>query len=119
MRSCPVCEKKIEKDVCLDCGFDLSLDYENYPTMVRIPKTVKSIQGLRTERRQKHFSGSCRCCGRYFSGDSCLFCGFPAIDDDNPDHQEHIKHLAKMYHARIVEELTDFSICCFQEKRTK
>ena len=119
VKNCPVCEKKVEQAVCEACGFDFSLDYENNPTFMRISQTVKSVNNLRAERRQKQFRGYCKCCGRFFSGESCLYCGFPAIEDDNPENQKHIKHLAKTHRAKIVAELTDFSICCFQEQCEK
>ncbi len=33
MVKCPVCERENETLICVQCGFDRSLDYEHYPTL--------------------------------------------------------------------------------------
>lgn len=46
MKKCPVCEKSLADTVCQNCGYDASLDYENYPTLMNIPLRNKDNKKL-------------------------------------------------------------------------
>lgn len=86
MRKCPVCQQSADRMVCKNCGFDGSLDREQYPTLGKFPTTQNSAAALRhrhLEQNQKR-KGMLRCssCGQqqfYLSPSdgavTCCACG--------------------------------------------
>lgn len=76
---CPVCGKENETLVCKECGYDMSGNYEKFPTLSLIKKTPNSIEFLKKEYNKK-FEGLYKCpvCGKtnfnYVLADRLLVC---------------------------------------------
>lgn len=51
MAKCPICENDLDDILCQCCGYDASLDYEQYPTVARISFGIISTQALRENAR--------------------------------------------------------------------
>jgi len=69
MMNCPVCDQPSGGIICESCGFDRSMDYENFPTLVPLPQNSASVSG-RSRQRRTHAASlfSCpNCGGRQFS----------------------------------------------------
>ena len=66
MNKCPVCGKENTGFVCSDCGFDLSCDFERFPTLSMVKSGSLSCSKLKTIREAK-FKNVKRCevCGGY------------------------------------------------------
>lgn len=46
MPKCPICEKSLDGITCQHCGYDAGLDYEKYPTVMRIPFGAKGQKAI-------------------------------------------------------------------------
>ena len=77
MNKCPVCGKENTGFVCSDCGFDLSCDFERFPTLSMVKSGSLSCSKLKTIKEAK-FKNVKRCevCGGhsfYFDEKKYLF----------------------------------------------
>lgn len=57
---CPVCGKKSQYNQCPDCGFDISQDYEGYPTLASLGEGMPSRAVFREDLKNLL---RCRVCG--------------------------------------------------------
>lgn len=57
--NCPVCEKEMHSPVCA-CGYDMSRDYEKYPTFAPVPKGL--VCG-KVQRNRRNDLVRCAGCG--------------------------------------------------------
>ena len=82
MKECPVCGEKIkEEGVCSECGFDISMYYEKYPTLqADIGKKAKPVSYYMEEYKKNNPEGVfiCSACGEkrfmYAETDKTLIC---------------------------------------------
>lgn len=80
MQKCPVCAKVNSDMICGNCGYDASLNYETFPTL--LPVNGQSLSSRRTdwEIMQKNYYRCPICGGRqfYFNQDNdklvCVKC---------------------------------------------
>ena len=55
MGNCPVCGRYTSSAKCCDfCGFDDSCNYEAHRTLEPVPASVRSLDGMRLDYKQKH-----------------------------------------------------------------
>lgn len=142
MGKCSLCGKEIQTLTCEACGYDESRNYERFSTLCPIAPGAASLAQqkrkmeaartryrMTTEAMGKHavdkFSPKkgpgtqaeegpkCWCCGTRFYGPNCPNCNFIAIRDDDPDHAELIRGLARKHRQQILGELTDFSVVTY------
>lgn len=75
---CPICDEKMDTQVCV-CGYDVSRDYEKYPTFAPVPRGVESGAVLRDR-----MNNLVRCAGCGYHGFAlsktegklaCMHCG--------------------------------------------
>lgn len=82
MTECPVCGEKIQEEgVCPECGFDMSMYYEKYPTLhADIGKKVMPVSYYKEEYKKNNPEGVfiCSACGgrrfMYAESDNTLIC---------------------------------------------
>lgn len=85
MYICPVCVNKTENQVCSICGFDISCDFEHYPTLSKVSASVSAISNSKQayETNQKKYLSCKNCGGKAFYIDIetheciCLKCSKP------------------------------------------
>lgn len=66
MWNCPICKRPGQGLQCRECGFDGSLDYENYPSLGKLPRPVKSIVYLQNAWKAKRDDlTACPDCGSW------------------------------------------------------
>lgn len=64
MYTCPICGEENPYYLCKGCGFDISCDYEHYPTLSKVNSQALVISNLKKtyENKQKKYI-SCKNCG--------------------------------------------------------
>ncbi len=67
MQICPICGTEYDELLCLECGYDLSRDYEQFPTLAKIGP-VDSVVGrkMQWEAEQKDWFCCPNCGGKTF-----------------------------------------------------
>lgn len=120
MSKCPVCNSPIIGILCEECGFDRSMDYENYPTLAPLPQNLPSV----SSRIRQHGAASASlfscpgCGGKQFSisiplrACVCTGCG-EAVGLDRPleeadawkSQMENLTHLIRSRHSVMDRQL--------------
>ena len=59
MYQCPVCKKENTGPVCTGCDFDISRDYEGFPTLAELPAGLPSRKGAQMQLSGMHRCGNC------------------------------------------------------------
>lgn len=66
MNKCPLCGTKNTGFICSGCGFDLSCDFERFPTLSKLERESLSLSKKKALRREKlKNSKRCEVCGGY------------------------------------------------------
>lgn len=91
MYTCPICGKESNDKICKSCGFDISCNYEHYPTLTFIDNLIPSVSRRRDNYKTKFKNYIyCKICGgRTFYADPetenliCSFCFTPVNKPEN------------------------------------
>lgn len=111
MWTCPVCDTECTNNVCTECGFDYSKDYERFATLQMIVLPSQAISALRKDYKNKHSVGVCPCCGSAMVNNHCIYCSFEPADLSSP---EAVSRQSVQHALELVGNLTDFSVSAFR-----
>lgn len=109
MNSCPICGSEYEGLLC-SCGYDLSCDYERYPTFIQLPEGLESNSARRAGYLASLRRDDCPCCGRYADGDYCGFCGFHVAGILGIRSADRVETIAAAHRERFLSALTDIAV---------
>ncbi len=110
MKICPICGTEYDELLCPECGYDLSRDYEQFPTFLPLPRGIGSIATRRADYEASQRRDECPCCGRHVTSGYCGFCGFHVAGLAGIRSKAQVEARAAAHRELYLSDLRDISI---------